>query len=116
MKKTFLLSSLFEEFFNSSWEVRNFPKEDDSNFNKTVEEFESDTHVIKNETWKSLDGTQTFKRYFAESKPKLLESEETLRLEMKKAIDAEDFEKAAMIRDRIRLNKDQKLLSKKGEK
>lgn len=118
MRKTFLLGSLFDEFFNSSldWEVKGFPEEGDSNFNKTVEEFENDTHVIKNETWKSLDGSQTFKRQVVESKSKTLDIE-GLRLEMKKAIEKEDFEKAAMIRDRIRSMNGQKLLTnKKGEK
>jgi protein-arginine kinase activator protein McsA len=104
MRKMFLLSSLFDEFFNSdfNWEVKNFPKENDPNFNKSVEEVENDTHVIKNETWTSVDGKTVYKRQVIESKKRSTLNIEDLKLEMKKAADEENYEKAAKLRDKIR--------------
>lgn len=104
MRKIFLLSSLFDEFLNSdfNWEVKNFPKENDPNFNKSVEEVENDTHIIKNETWTSVDGKSIYKRQIVESKKKLTPSVDNLKLEMKKAIEEENFERAAELRDQIK--------------
>lgn len=104
MRKMFLLSSLFDEFLNSdfNWEVKNFPKENDPNFNKSVEEVENDTHIIKNETWTSVDGKSVYKRQIIESKKKLKPSVDNLKLEMKKAIEEENFERAAELRDQIK--------------
>jgi protein-arginine kinase activator protein McsA len=104
MRKMFLLSSLFDEFFNSdsNWEVKNFPKENDPNFNKSVEEVENDTHVIKNETWTSLDGKSVYKRQIIESNFKISPNVDSLKLEMKKAIEEENFERAAELRDKIK--------------
>lgn len=104
MRKMFLLSSLFDEFLNSdfNWEVKNFPKENDPNFNKSVEEVENDTHIIKNETWTSVDGKSVYKRQIIESKKKLIPSVDNLKLEMKKAIEEENFERAAELRDQIK--------------
>lgn len=104
MRKMFLLSNLFDEFFNSdfNWEVKNFPKENDPNFNKSVEEVENDTHVIKNETWTSVDGKSVYKRQIIESKKKLSPNVDNLKLEMKKAIEEENFERAAELRDKIK--------------
>jgi protein-arginine kinase activator protein McsA len=103
MKRMYLLSSLFDEFFNSNWEVNKFPKDDDVNFNKKVEEIETNTHTIKNETWTSLDGKTVYKKQIVESKTKTHhKSIEELKSEMKLAVDNEDFEKAAQIRDLIK--------------
>ena len=104
MRKMFLLSSLFDEFLNSdfNWEVKNFPKENDPNFNKSIEEVENDTHIIKNETWTSVDGKSVYKRQIIESKKKLKPSVDNLKLEMKKAIEEENFERAAELRDQIK--------------
>lgn len=104
MRKMFLLSSLFDEFFNSdfNWEVKNFPKENDPNFNKSVEEVENETHVIKHETWTSLDGKSVYKRQIIESKKKLSPNVDNLKLEMKRTIEEENFERAAELRDKIK--------------
>lgn len=103
MKRMYLLSNLFDELlFNSNWEVSKFPKDDDENFNKKVEELETKTHTIKNETWTSLDGELVYKRQVVESKSVPEVSLENLKLEMKLAVDNEDFEKAAKIRDKIK--------------
>jgi protein-arginine kinase activator protein McsA len=86
------------------WDIDyKFPLENDSNFNKTVEEIETETHTVKNEKWVSTDGKQIFKRTVMESKANAIErSIEKLRLEMKNAIVEEDFETAAKIRDEIK--------------
>lgn len=97
-------NELFNDLFNSGYEFGSqFPKDDDTNFNKEVEEVETETHVIKKETWKSLDGNTIYKRSFMESKSKQKEEKlEDLKSELKLAIDSEDFEKAIELRDRIK--------------
>lgn len=82
----------------------NTPKENDPNFNKEVEEFETKTHKIIKEKWISNDGTQTYVRTKSITKEngkdvQLLESE------LKKAIKNENFEKAAELRDQIKIKK-----------
>lgn len=109
------LFSLFDDFFNSSrkpsfgifkinfTEDESFPKDNDSNFNKTTEEIETDTHVVVKETWKSVDGTQIYSRTTSKSKLKASnKSIETLKSDLKLAIESENCEKAAEIRDQIR--------------
>jgi len=104
MRKIYLfdLSDLFSLNSKNS-ESELFPKENDSNYNKIVEETETETHIIKKETWVSTDGTSKFTRTYSESKfqkpkvdVKLLESA------LKEAIEKEEFEKAAQLRDEIK--------------
>lgn len=104
MRKLYLFTDLFDELFNMKFDMSsdNFPKENDPNFNRTVEESETDTHIIKNEIWKSIDGSQVYKRTTMQTKSKSLQKDiEQLKLEMKKAVESEDFETAAKIRDEI---------------
>lgn len=104
--------SLFDlsDFFNLFNEM-DFEKEktqiDESKWNKLIEESETPTHVIRKEIWKSIDGSSTYQRTIMESKSsKLLESRkesiEDLEKEMKRAIESQEFEKAAEIRDKIK--------------
>lgn len=100
--KMYMLSYLFNDLFNQESSF-NFPKEDDKNFNKTVEEYENGNHIIMVETWTSLDGTTSFKRTTSKSKGisnelKLKELEQDL----EKAVKSEDFEKAILLRDKIK--------------
>lgn len=118
MRKKIYLFDLSDLFYNSmnsfnfsesDFEKADFPKDDDSNFSKEVEELETETHVIKKETWISTDGTSKYVRTYSESKKpkvdvKLLESE------LKLAVEKEEFEKAAKLRDQIR-----KVKKEKGE-
>lgn len=79
------------------------PKDGDSNFNKEVLESENETHIIKNEIWTSLDGQEVYKKVTFESKKTLSEKNiEELQSLMKEAVDLEDFEKAAELRDQIK--------------
>lgn len=105
--------SLFDDFFNSSkkqsFGIFNifgetyFPKENDPNFNKKIEEIETDTHIITKEIWTSVDGTESYSRTTSKSKSKISnKSIESLRSDLKLAIDSENYEKAAEIRDQIR--------------
>ncbi len=74
-----------------------------SNDNKTIEETESDTHIIKKETWVSTDGRYKFTRTYSESKnqkPKV--DVKVLESALKEAIEKEEFEKAAQLRDQIK--------------
>jgi excinuclease UvrABC helicase subunit UvrB len=80
-----------------------FPKENDSNYNKVVEETETDTHIIKKETWISTDGTSKFTRTYSETKnqkPKVDVS--LLESKLKEAIEKEEFELACQLRDQIK--------------
>lgn len=114
-----LFDSIFgDDFTNSFFSFRSidfsmpemssegFPKEGDPNFHKTEENVETDTHIIKKEKWVSVDGTQRFERTSSQSKsqPKALKepTKEQLQLEMKTAIDNQEFEKAAELRDKIK--------------
>ena len=83
-----------------------FPKEGDPNFHKTEENVETESHIIKKEIWISFDGTQRYERTSSKSKtsPKSLNEPniEQLKLDMKSAVDNQQFEKAAEIRDKIK--------------
>jgi protein-arginine kinase activator protein McsA len=84
---------------------RNFPKNEDLNkFNKIVEEFETPTHIIVKETWKSVDGSKIYQRTTHTSKfsKSIPENVDALKAKMKEAIEKEDFESAANLRDKIR--------------
>jgi len=81
------------------------PKDDDKNFNKTVEVSETPTHTIKKEVWTSLDGTQRFERTVQESKGSPKKDDPTYEeLEEQKiaAIKGQNYEVAAEIRDKIK--------------
>jgi excinuclease UvrABC nuclease subunit len=100
MRKMFLFNGLFESLAQNQWGMESFPSENDPNFNYDVQEVETSTHTIKIEIWTSLDGLTQFKRQSSQSKSK--ENLENLKKEMKLAIDSEEFEKAAILRDRIK--------------
>ena len=118
MKNKIYLFNLSDLFYNpmkllnfSEFDFKefNFPKDNDSNFNKEVEEIETETHIIKKETWISTDGTSRYVRTWSESKKTKLDVD-YLQLELKRAVEKEDFEKAAKLRDQIR-----KIKKEKGE-
>lgn len=93
--------NMFSDFSKSEDEY--FPKDNDTRYNKTVEETETNTHIIKKETWISTDGTSKFSRTYSESKkqkPKV--DVKVLESALKDAIDKEEFEKAAQLRDQIK--------------
>lgn len=93
--------NMFSDFSKSEDEY--FPKENDHRYNKTVEETETDTHIIKKETWISTDGTSKFTRTYSESKnlkPKV--DVKVLESQLKEAVEKEEFEKAAQLRDKIK--------------
>ena len=81
-----------------------FPTDNDQNFNKSVEEMETETHKITKEVWVSTDGTTKYIRTSSHSKkPKVDVS--VLESKLKKAIETENFELAAELRDEIRKHK-----------
>lgn len=93
--------SVFSEFSKSEDEY--FPKDNDSRYNKTVEETETNTHIIRKETWVSTDGTSKFTRTYSESKNQKPKVDVTvLESALKDAIEKEEFEKAAQLRDKIK--------------
>ena len=108
MRKIYLfdLSDLFSSLnsnFNDYKSETGFPKEGDSNYNKVVEETETDTHIIKKETWISTNGTSKFTRTYSESKnqkPKV--DVKVLESKLKEVIEKEEFEIAAQLRDQIK--------------
>jgi len=115
-KKYYLfdLSDLFQNSFDfsdfyKSESKDNFPKENDPRFNKEVEEIETETHIIKKETWISTDGTSKYVRTYSESKNKKPQVDvKLLESALKEAIEKEEFEKAAQLRDEIKKFKKEK--------
>lgn len=105
-----IFDDLFNDFFSKnddlfSMNESNYPKDGDPNFNKTVEESETPTHIIVKETWKSLDGTQFYQRTTSKSKTgakSIPLSVDSLKKQLQDAIDKEDFEGAAKLRDKIK--------------
>lgn len=100
-----LFYELFSDFFKNEFSVEgNFPKEGDPNFNKTVEEVETPTHIIIKETWRSVDGSHFYQRTTQKSKfsKSIPQNVDTLKEKMKLAIEKENFEEAAKLRDKIK--------------
>lgn len=83
------------------------PKEGDKNFNKMEEISETPTHKLKKEVWTSLDGTHHYQRSVFQSKsaarpPNNEITLENLKVKKQQAIEAQDYETAAKIRDEIK--------------
>jgi excinuclease UvrABC helicase subunit UvrB len=99
MKDLFALL-LSGDLFTQSQGSLDFPKDDDPNWSKSVESHETKTHIIKKETWTSKDGSTKMERFVTELKQKV--SIGRLKRELKMAVDKEDYEKAAELRDKIK--------------
>jgi len=100
MKDLFALllgGDLFSQSTNSSLD---FPKDNDPNWSKTVETSETKTHIIKIETWISKDGNFKMERSSTELKRKV--DVGRLKIQLKRAVENEDYEKAAELRDKIK--------------
>ena len=100
MKDLFALllgGDLFSQGSNSSME---FPKDDDPNWSKTVEVQETRSHIVKKEVWVAKDGSCRMERFTNEIKQNV--SIGRLKRELKMAVDKEDYEKAAELRDKIK--------------
>ena len=100
MKDLFALllgGDMFTQSYGSSMD---FPKDDDPNWSKTVETSETKSHIIKKETWISKDGGCRMERFSTEIKKRV--DVGRLKRQLKQAIDAEDYEKAAELRDKIK--------------
>jgi excinuclease UvrABC helicase subunit UvrB len=99
-------NKFLNEFFGNDFNLNKdqFPKDDDKNFSKEVEELETDTHLIKNEKWTSVDGNTIYKRSVMESKVEKLQEKtiQELKSELDEAIKSENFEKAIELRDKIK--------------
>lgn len=77
------------------------PKREED-WTKTVEEFEKDGLVTKKETWISKDGSSRYTRSYIESRPDHSKSIAALEEAMKLAVEKEEFEKAAELRDKLK--------------
>ncbi len=77
------------------------PKEN-GEWNKTVEELVENGHTIRKETWTSKDGSSRYVRTFIEPKQDYAKIIKALEEEMKAAVEKEEYEKAAALRDRIK--------------
>ena len=100
MKDLFALllgGDLFSQSQNSSL---GFPKDDDPNWSKIVESIETKSHIISKEIWTSKDGNIKMERVSTEIKRK--ENVGRLKRQLKQAIDMEDYETAAELRDKIK--------------
>jgi excinuclease UvrABC helicase subunit UvrB len=100
MKKIYLLD-LFN-LMSSDLEMNTTPKENDPNWTKTVEEFQNGDFITKKEIWTSIDGTSKYVKTYTESKKKRSEDVKMLESELKIAVEKEEYEKAAKLRDQIK--------------
>jgi excinuclease UvrABC helicase subunit UvrB len=101
MKDLFALllgGDLFSQNPNSSL---SYPKDDDPNWSKVVESAETKSHIIKKEIWTSKDGSVKLERFTTEIKRK--ENVDILKKKLKRAVDSEDYEQAAKLRDKIKM-------------
>ena len=101
MKDLFALllgGDLFSQNSNSSL---GFPKDDDPNWSKVVESIETKSHIISKEVWTSKDGKVKMERVSTEIKRK--ENVDILKRKLKRAVDSEDYEQAAKLRDKIKM-------------
>jgi excinuclease UvrABC helicase subunit UvrB len=100
MKDLFALLLGGDFFGNTSQSSMIYPKDDDPNWSKTVESLETKTHVIKKEVWTSKDGNYRMEKMVTELKSKVDVGK--LKRELKKAVDSENYEKAAELRDKLK--------------
>jgi len=100
MKDLFAILLGTDMFSKSIDSLMLFPKDDDPNWSKTVETSETKTHIIKKETWISKDGGCRMERTSTEIKSRV--DVGRLKRQLKQAIDSEDYEKAAELRDKIK--------------
>jgi|688.fasta_scaffold161277_2 excinuclease UvrABC helicase subunit UvrB len=99
MKDLFALLLGGDLFGNTSQSSMTYPKDDDPNWSKTVESFETKTHLIKKEVWTSKDGNYRMERMVSEIKRKV--DVRRLKIQLQRALENEDYEKAAELRDKI---------------
>jgi hypothetical protein len=100
MKDLFTLLLGGDLFSQSSGSSIGFPKDNDPNWSKTVETSETKTHIIKIETWISKDGKCRMERSTTEIKKRV--DVDKLKIQLKKAVENEEYEKAAELRDKIK--------------
>ena len=100
MKDLFALL-LGGDMFTQSSGSMDFPKDDDPNWSKTVETSETKFHKVTKEIWISSDGGIRMERFSTEVKQKPVDIGRLKKL-LQKAIDSEDYEKAAELRDKIK--------------
>ena len=99
MKDLFALL-LGGDMFTQSSGSMDFPKDNDPNWSKTVETSETKSHIIKKETWISKDGSVRMENFSTEIKKQVNVGK--LKMLLKKAVDNEDYETAAELRDKIK--------------
>ena len=99
MKDLFALL-LGGDLFSQSSGSMDFPKDNDPNWSKTVETSETKSHIIKKETWISKDGSVRMESFSTEIKKQVNVGK--LKMLLKKAVDNEDYETAAELRDKIK--------------
>lgn len=98
MRKLYLIDWL-DLLSNDSFSTKQ-PNKKEPEWSKTVEEFEDDTHTTRKETWVSSDGTSRYVRTYTEPKRKVDVKE--LESRMRIAVEKEEFEEAARLRDEIK--------------
>ena len=104
MRKIYLLDlfdllSMSEGMFDKK--SKPAPKKEEG-WTKTVEEFEKGGYVTRKETWTSKDGSSRYVKTTTEPMRDSKESIEILEEKMKQAVEKEEFEKAAELRDKLK--------------
>jgi len=100
MKDLFALLLGGDLFTQSSQGSMQFPADGDPNWSKTVESQETKTHIIKKEIWISKDGNTRMERFATELKKRVDVGK--LKIQLKRALEQENYERAAELRDQIK--------------
>jgi len=100
MRKIYLLDLL--GLMGSGLEMDLAPREGDANWTRSVEEFEKDGIVSVRETWTSADGSSTYVKTYMESAARQKEDARALESMLQEAVEREEYEKAAQLRDMIK--------------
>lgn len=100
MRKIYLLDLL--DLMRGGLEMNYAPRENDPSWTKSTEEFERDGFITIKETWTSADGSSTYVKTYTESSSKRKEDVKALESQLKTAVEKEEYEKAAQLRDRIK--------------
>lgn len=103
MRKIYFID-LFSALSNDAFSfdgVEKFPADNDPNYSKTVERFETETHIIKKEIWIGADGKSSYVKTHSEPKSKRIQNIKALESMLKEAVEKEEYEMAAVIRDEI---------------
>jgi excinuclease UvrABC helicase subunit UvrB len=98
----FNVNDLFNHLFNfdrNDYIRKEWTPEKEGEFK--IESGEDENGKWERKSWKSTDGTSSYVSYMKVSSPKQIETEEELKKQLQEAVEKQEFERAAKLRDKI---------------